>query len=240
MDMRALAKKLYHYLPRPPSTNLNLRRLRGNPYDRLAAGATVLDLGAKRAKGCYAFGRPPADITVVSLDIESNAGVDVMADAHRLPFSADTIDAVFCVSTLEHVHRPPEVIKEICRVLKPGGIVYVNAPFVFPFHADPDDFHRFSQNGLRVLCNPFVEIQSGFNRGPASTICHLLVHFGAVLFCFNRKWIYGLLVDLFQWCFFWIKYLDYLIGRYDLAKVLHSGSFFLGRKPDHRMTNSTA
>lgn len=168
---------------------------------------------------------------MVCLDIEPGPGVDLVADAHNLHMVSDnSVDCVISVSTLEHVRYPTKVIKEIYRILKPGGIVYINVPFVFPFHADPDDFYRFSYHGIKILCEDFECLASGFNRGPASTMQHLLVHFFAILFCFNKNVIYGINVDFFKWVFFWIKYLDKFIARYQMAKVIHAGSYFIGRK----------
>ena len=84
-----------------------------------------------------------------------------------------------------------KVVREIFRIaVKPGGIIYISVPFIFPFHADPDDFYHFSYQGID-LCEDFECIDSGFNRGPALTMHHLLVHFMAMLFCFNSKTLTG-------------------------------------------------
>ena len=158
--------------------------------------------------------------------------MDLVADAHDLHMvESGSVDLVVSVSVLEHVRDPRKVVAEIFRILKPGGIIYVNVPFVFPFHADPDDFWRFSYQGILILCEQFERVDSGFNRGPASTMHHLLVHFFAMLFCFNSRTIYGINVDLFRWLLFWVKYLDKFLARYQMAYVIHAGSYFIGRKP---------
>jgi len=113
---------------------------------------------------------------------------------------------------------------------KPGGLIYVSTPVIFPYHADPDEYYRFSMSDFKILCESFEEIQCGFNRGPASTFCHLLVHFSAILFSLNSRRLYGLLVDFFTWSFFWIKYFDRWLGHYKVAKVMHGSAFFFGRK----------
>jgi SAM-dependent methyltransferase len=132
---------------------------------------------------------------------------------------------------LEHVRYPQKVVAEIFRILKPGGIVYLNIPFVFAFHGDPDDFYRFSYNGIKILCERFEEVDSGFNRGPASSMADLLVRFSALTFSFNSNRLYELNRILFGWLLFWIKYLDAIIGHYKNARVIHAGSYFVGRKP---------
>jgi SAM-dependent methyltransferase len=131
---------------------------------------------------------------------------------------------------LEHVTNPTRVVSEMHRILKPGGIIYVNVPFIFPFHADPYDFYRFTYKGIDILCSEFEKVDSGFNRGPASTMHHLLVHFLAMLFSFNSKTLYGINIDLFKWLLFWVKYLDMFLAKYQMAYVIHAGAYFIGRK----------
>ena len=231
IQIKATLRKIYHLLPAPPSTNYLYRQISPNPYDLLPPSPVIFDIGSKEARGSYAFGSPPRDAKVVCVDIEDGPGVDLVADAHDMPMVADnSVDFVVSVSVLEHVRYPQKAMKEIFRILKPGGIVYINVPFVFPFHAAPDDFYRFSYKGISILCEDFECVDSGFNRGPASTMHHLLVHFIAMLFCFNNKAIYGINVDIFKWLFFWIKYLDKFMARYQMAYVIHAGSYYIGRK----------
>jgi SAM-dependent methyltransferase len=230
--IKTALKKLYHLLPVPPSTNYLYRRISPCPYELLPPTPLIFDIGSKEAKGSYAFGKPPAGAKVVCVDIAPGDGVDLVADAHDLHMvETGSVDLVVTVSVLEHVRYPHRVVAEIFRILKPGGIVYVNVPFVFPFHADPDDFWRFSYKGIVILCEQFERIDSGFNRGPASTMHHLLVHFLAMLFSFNSRTLYGINLDLFRWLLFWVKYLDSFLAKYQMAYVIHAGSYFIGRKP---------
>lgn len=225
-------KSIYHALPGPPSTNFFYRNFDVNPYALLPPNPTIFDIGSKEARGNYAFGSPPPGAKVVCVDMFEGEGVDLVADAHDMHMVPDdSVDCVVTVSTLEHVRYPQKVVAEIFRILKPGGTVYVNVPFVFPFHADPDDFYRFSCNGILILCEKFERLDSGFNRGPASTMHHLLVHFLAILFSFNSRVLYAGNVYIFRWLLFWVKYLDHFIARYSMAQVIHAGSYFIGRKP---------
>lgn len=50
------------------------------------------------------------------------------ADAHKLPFRAQTFDAVFALEVMEHVHDPKTVLKEIKRVLKKDGYAIILVP----------------------------------------------------------------------------------------------------------------
>lgn len=226
-----LLKRIYHKLPEPPSTNYAYRMVNPGPYDALPIEPVIYDIGAKGAGGKYAFGKPPVGSRVVCVDIEGGPGVDLVADAHDLHMVDDnTVDCVVCVSVLTHVKYPAQVMKEVHRILKPGGVVYVSIPFIYPYHTDPYDFYRFSCQGMAILCEDFEQIETGFNRGPASTMLHLSVHFIAILLSFNNKTLYGLNVDLLKWMFFWVKYLDKFIGHYEVAYVIHADSYFMGKK----------
>ena len=228
---KKLLKEVYHLLPEPPSTNYLYRSFDVNPYSLLPPNPTIFDIGSKEARGSYAFGDPPPGAKVVCVDMFDGPSVDLVADAHDMHMVADnSVDCVVTVSTLEHVRYPQKIVAEIYRILKLGGIIYVNVPFVFPFHADPDDFYRFSYNGIKILCEQFECLDSGFNRGPASTMHHLLVHFLAMLFCFNNRILYGINIDVFRWLLFWVKYLDLFLARYSMAHIIHAGSYFIGRK----------
>lgn len=231
MALKRILRDLYHKLPEPPSTNYNCREVRSNPYELLPSNPTVYDIGSKEARGGYAFGKPPEGANIICVDIEAGPGVDLVADAHDLHMvENDSVDFVTSASVLEHVKYPQQVVKEIHRILKPGGVVYINVPFIFPFHADPVDFYRFTHKGIDILCEDFEKLESGFNRGPASTMHHLLVHFIAMLFSFNNKALYGVNVDLLKWLLFWVKYLDKFLANYSMAYVIHTGTYFVGRK----------
>jgi SAM-dependent methyltransferase len=225
-----LLKRLYHRIPHPPSTNL-LFRDAPDPFVGLPRNAVVYDIGSKKVRS-YSRWKLPEDARRITIDIDAEAEPDIVADAHNLYMLADnSADCVVSVCVLEHCRKPWVVMDEILRILKPGGIVYVGVPFVFPFHADPHDNYRVTFKGIDILCEKFDKIASGFNRGPASCMTHLNIHFLALLLSFNSKALYGVLVDLFGWTFFWTKYLDRLLTHHPMNHVIHAGVFFYGKKP---------
>ena len=225
-------RSFYHKIPKAPTTNFYLANLKTDPYSLLPPAAKVVDIGSKEAKGKYSFGKIPDSYSLICIDISEGPGVDIVADAHDLSDVVDTdsVDCVICISVLEHVAKPWIVVGEIERILKPGGIVYLNTPWVFPYHADPDDHYRFSHRGLALLADRFELIETGYNRGPASTMAHLSVYWFALLFSFNNTFLYGILIDIFGWVCFPIKYLDVWLSKHPKFYVLANGSFFLGRK----------
>jgi len=77
------------------------------------------------------------------------------ANIYQLPYADDTFDGVILSEILEHVDRDVDGLKEVFRVLKPGGVVAVTVPNAnYPFWWDPINrtlenvFHTHIQHGL--------------------------------------------------------------------------------------------
>jgi SAM-dependent methyltransferase len=231
MDIWSFLRRIYQRLPQPPSANFAYCSLRPSPYDLLPAEPIIYDIGAKDARARY-FEDPPPGARITCTDIQPGPGVDIVADAQNMPqIPTESADCVFLVSVLQYIPSPQQAIDEVFRILRPGGIVYVNVPFIFYYHDDPVDLYRFSLPGLELLCSRFERIASGSRRGPASTFVELLIRFLAILFSFNSEALYAVNVYCGKWAFFWIKYLDIVIARYPVSYVMWGAPYFLGRKP---------
>ena len=94
----------------------------------LPAGARVLDVGA--GPGSFPSNRP--DLLAVRLDLERpyklGDGSYVLADAARMPFRTAAFDLIVSNHSLEHFTRLAATVREIGRVLKPDGVLYVSVP----------------------------------------------------------------------------------------------------------------
>jgi SAM-dependent methyltransferase len=87
--------------------------------------------------------------------------IDYHYDIHDLKFEDERYDVVVCMSVLEHVPFPAKAISELHRVLKTGGLIWVQLPFAFPYHESPQDYWRVSPDGLRIWMADFEEISCG-------------------------------------------------------------------------------
>lgn len=167
---------------------------------------------------------------IVNLEIEPGKLVTVVGDGHDLPFGAEAFDAVISQAVLEHVKKPEKMIREMERVLRPGGYIYVEVPFLQPFHAYPDDYQRYTMQGLIKLCLPFEKKDGGITCGPCSTIAWIMAEFFSIIFSFNSEILYTIWNVFFRFIFSPFKYLDLLVNKYDKAINIASGVYFLGRK----------
>lgn len=84
--------------------------------------------------------------------IEKDYGeITYVCDLARIPVKRNSYDLVLLTQVLEHVPEPGRVLREIHRVLKPGGHLWLSAPFFFDEHEIPFDFYRYTRYGIEYL-----------------------------------------------------------------------------------------
>lgn len=176
-------------------------------------------------------GNDVVDEAVVNVDVFAYDHVDIVSDIGRLPFQDDSVDLVMSVSVLEHVPDPQGVIEEIFRVLRPGGLVYTDVPFVVGYHASPRDFNRWTHEGVLRLHHRFETIRVVNNGGPTSALLWVFQEWVAVLLSFGSRRLHVLIYVLAMLTTFPLKFLDVALKHTPLAKHISSCFIYIGRKP---------
>ncbi len=128
---------------------------------------------------------------IINLDVIDYQNTDVLYDGDELPFKDSSVDFLFNIAVLEHVSNPFEVINEFHRILSEDGILYCVIPFIFPYHASPEDYTRFTKSGIKTLLKDFEIITLKPSGGPASGFLGIFQEFLAILFSFNSKKLYN-------------------------------------------------
>jgi SAM-dependent methyltransferase len=137
--------------------------------------------------------------TYVSVDIVSNN--DVVASLYRLPFKDNTFDSVGCFMVLEHLAEPALAMLECNRVLRRGGTLLLTTPQYWHFHSWPNDYFRYTKEGLRYLSKKanFEIVHIHSMGGPFLVLFHVIdVNFRLYGGSFRRLLIYTPLMLLFN------------------------------------------
>lgn len=133
----------------------------------------ILDLGC----GGVHKTKLNSEAKVVGIDIKCAQGVDVIGDAHILPFRNDAFDIIISKQVLEHLRNPHLAVTEMWRVLKPGGKVVMSVPFYYPIHVAPADYFRFTRYGLEILFERWREVKIEAQYNLLGTLALHLIKF---------------------------------------------------------------
>lgn len=117
----------------------------------------VLEIGSKDYGSTTSFRDVYVNSDYIGLDMEGGKGVDVVQDLTEGigHLNEKYFSLVICCSVLEHVRRPWIMADNITRIVKPGGKLYMSVPWVWRYHAYPDDYFRFSHRGIKELFPEF-------------------------------------------------------------------------------------
>ena len=129
----------------------------------------IYEIGAYRVEGQEEFAdlRPffPGKV-YVGCDMRSGLGVDRIEDVHCLKMKTNSVGTALIFDTLEHVENVHQAMKEIHRVLKPGGMVIMSSVMNFPIHDYPSDYWRFTPKAFELLLSRFDVYEVEFDGNP--------------------------------------------------------------------------
>lgn len=113
--------------------------------------AKIMDVGVDNArrwlgKGYFTYG-------------EGNE--DVKGDLCSIPLDDNYLDVAIVTEVLEHCYDPFTAMKEVYRCLKPGGLIFVTSPFIWPWHGTRQykDYWRFTADGWKLLLKEFSAVR---------------------------------------------------------------------------------
>lgn len=190
-------------------------------------GARVIDLGSG--------GRRVSSGTIC-VDFIPFHGTDLVGDVQKLPVRDGVADLVLATGLIEHVEDDRAVLQEVVRILRPGGYVHIELPFLQQYHEDPIDCRRFTVQGLeRELRRVGLEpVRSGSHIGPTVTMITLSAYYASLWFEGRSRVAKAVSTGVFfafsvlLWPF---KFLDSLLIHKRSAHRLAFGVFCTARKP---------
>ena len=167
---------------------------------------------------------------VINLDIFPFRNVDIVADAAALPFRDNSLDMLISESTLEHTLHAEEAMREMRRVVRPGGFVYISIPFVMPFHASPNDYLRLTHEGLKQKFHDFSPRKIGALGGPASAFVTFLMYFLALPFSAISEAAYNLATYFFMVILSPLRIFDFNFNLFPRHLEVTTLIYFIGEK----------
>jgi len=112
----------------------------------------VIDIGGKKEKKRGNFTPPLSQVRSWHyVNIDKSTNPDFWCNAENIPVKDESYDTAILCEVLEHLEDPEKVLREAFRILKKGGNLIMSTPFLFPIHADPYDFQRWTDTKIRVM-----------------------------------------------------------------------------------------
>ena len=214
---RLYAAVVYLFSPVYPQWFFESRKLRRS----LTPEMVVVDIGAGNSRWSEAS---------INVDLMPYPNVDVVAAADSIPLCNESVDCVTTIAMLEHVPAPQESIKEIERILRPGGVAYVYVPFMQGFHAAPHDYQRFTRPGLELALSG-LKVERVENFGPTSGLVWVGAEWLSVVLCFGSHKLQRLLALAFMTVLSPLKFLDAGLRHFPGADNIATGFMMVARKP---------
>jgi len=119
----------------------------------LPKSSIILDIGS---------GNLDLDLAnVIRMDVTLTPYVDVVGDAHALPFLPGVFDFIFSLAVIEHLRNPFVAANEMFDALKNGGYIYGDCNFVFAYHGYPHHYFNASEQGLEEVFKGFEKFRTG-------------------------------------------------------------------------------
>ena len=113
----------------------------------------VLDIGSKDYGNTQSFRDLIQYNSYVGVDMEAGKNVDHVIDLTKTiePLKENIYDLIICCSVLEHVEYPWIFADNVSKLSSQNGLLYMAVPFVWKFHGYPNDYYRYTHNGIKKL-----------------------------------------------------------------------------------------
>ena len=169
-----------------------------------------------------------------NIDLIADSFINCQAKAEHLPFANASFSLIATQETLEHVQDPHLAVAEMYRVLRDGGTLYCQLPFIIGYHPGPTDYWRFSKEGIRELIEKagFQCDEVAIAVGGGTGFYRIAVEFTATVFSRFFSPLYRPIKGGMALILFPLKWLDPLLSSGDQADRIAGGYYVIAKKND--------
>ncbi|MGV3485680.1 MAG: methyltransferase domain-containing protein [Planctomycetaceae bacterium] len=195
---------------------------------RQAIAKTVSHLGPDDIGLNVGAGKTRIHPQIQNMDIFAGESIDLIGRAEAIPAEDNYFTVIITQEVLEHVEHPFVAASEMHRVLKPGGLLYCQLPFIIGYHPGPTDFWRFTREGISSMLREagFQIEEQGITVGSGTGFYRILVEFMAISCALIAPPLYKAFKAIFALLLFPIKWLDHLF-KYSREKDRIAGGYYV-------------
>lgn len=150
---------------------------------------------------------------------------DIFWDGVRIPLENNSVDCTIATEVLEHCPNPEIVLKEIYRVLKPGGLLFFTVPFVWPLHLVPYDEYRYTPYSLErhLLNSGFKNLNLQSLGGVDAALAQMLSIWAhnRCMSNFKKRILQMIVIPI-------VRFLLNIDNKFNRTKMFYEGSMITG------------
>ncbi len=162
------------------------RKLLYEDLRKLSLEGNILDLGGSKDSDYHLLIGGSHTITAVNID--ASHGYDLSFNLEdAFPVHDKKYDAVLAINVMEHLFNHQQFLKEVHRILVPGGKAIIAVPFLVQVHPSPHDYFRYTGEALKQLSKEagFRDVSiMALGRGPFTVASQII--FNILKFNFLR------------------------------------------------------
>jgi SAM-dependent methyltransferase len=116
---------------------------------------------------------------IIGFDVPGNPHADLHGSIEQIPAEDASFDVALCLQVIEHVPDPSLAVRELRRLVRPGGCVLLSTHGINPFHPNPEDLWRWTHRGLERLFHAngdWTSVTVTPGAGTAATVAMLIAH----------------------------------------------------------------
>ncbi|MBT6053567.1 MAG: class I SAM-dependent methyltransferase [Lentimicrobiaceae bacterium] len=230
--LKKILKRIF--LPKSPDERLFLEQHLSH-FAKRNSNKLVLDVGAGECQYAYLFNkRNEYESCDMQDSFHSDVEYDIVSSIYDIPRNDSSYDIVLMLQVLEHIEFPVKALKEINRILKKGGVLFLSVPQAAGDHFAPYHYFNYTQYGLdSVLKRAGFEIMSMDRlEGMFVYVGNRIQKLGAIIYYQNldKNYFCKMLCLLFMSVCFWMGFALSMLNSLDKQKQYCIGIIAVCRK----------